>query len=67
MGYFKAISIRADEGDREAMLVMADSFRELGNYRQAMYWYGKLKKEKECEEMKSLLEVYNNEEEDIFT
>ena len=64
MGYYKKILLMAEEGDRDAMLKVAEEYREKWDLKKAIYWYGKLNKTKEVEELKALLVVATDE--DIF-
>lgn len=65
MGMYKRILILAEEGDRDAMLKIAEGCREGRDLQRALYWYGKLNKTKEIEEIKASLA--EDTEEDIFS
>ena len=66
MGVFKKILLMAEEGDRDAMLKVAQEYREKWDFKKACYWYGKLGKTKEVEELKALL-VTDTDDDDLFS
>lgn len=66
MGYYKKLRILAEEGNRDAMFQIAQVYREREHYANALFWYSKVGKTKEVEEMTKRLVVTSVYEEDIF-
>ena len=67
MGFYKKILMKAQEGDRDAILIAANCCRERGQLHTALFWYSQIQKGKEIAEIKLLLANKKyEEEEDIF-
>lgn len=54
MGIYKRLLTLAEEGNRDAIAKVALHYRERGDLKAAIYWYGKVGKAKEIEELKAL-------------
>jgi hypothetical protein len=67
MGYYKKILMLAQEGDRDAILTVANFCRDRGKLHTALFWYGQAHKTKEIAKIKALIASKKlEEEEDIF-
>ena len=66
MGYYKKVLMLAEEGNRDAVLQVAEMYRERKQYKQAINWYSKIGKTKEVEELNELIINNNTYEDDIF-
>ena len=66
MGYYKKMLLLAEEGNRDAILQIAEMHREQKQYQQAINWYSKINKSKEIEELTALIKDKDAYEDDIF-
>ena len=59
MGAFKDLLIRADDGDDEAIMTLAECSENSKNYKEAIKWYSKLGHTKKVEELREKLTETN--------
>ena len=66
MGYYKSLITLAEEGNRAAILQVAEMYRDKERYQQALHWYSQINKTKEIEELTKMLNGSNCYEDEIF-
>jgi hypothetical protein len=66
MGSYKKLKMEAEDGNRDAVRLVAEVYRASGNFKMALYYYERLNLKKEIEEVMRLLKL-SEDDEDVFS
>jgi hypothetical protein len=67
MGSYKKLKMEAEDGNRDAVRLVAEVYRASGNFKMARYYYEKLNLKKEVEEVTRIINVNVHADDDLFS